>query len=131
MAGGVNKVILLGNLGKNPDIKKLDGGITIAIFPLATTEYFKDKNSGEKKSQTEWHNIVCWRGVAESAEKSELKKGDRIFLEGKIKNRKWTDKEGKERSNTEIVCESFTIINRKKIGEAEESLESKVGLAEE
>lgn len=112
--GGVNKVILLGNLGKDPDIRHLEGGVTVASFSLATTESFRDKNSGEKREQTEWHNIVMWRGLAESVEKSELKKGDRIFLEGKIRTRHWDDKEGNKRTSIEIVAESFTIINRKR-----------------
>lgn len=114
MASGINKVILLGNLGKDPDIRHLEGGIMVASFPLATTEHFKDKNSGEKREQTEWHNIVMWRALAESAEKAELKKGDRVYLEGKIKTRKWNDKEGNQRITVEVVSDTFTIINRKR-----------------
>lgn len=113
---GVNKCILLGNVGRTPEFKRLENGVTVANFTLATTEYFKDKNSGDKKEQTEWHNIIMWRGVAENAEKSELKKGDRIYLEGRIKSRKWTDKEGNQRHGVEIVCDTFTIITRKKLG---------------
>jgi single-strand DNA-binding protein len=113
--GGVNKVILLGNAGKDPDIRHLEGGVTVASFPLATTESFRDKNSGEKKEQTEWHNIVMWRGLAESVEKSELKKGDRVYLEGKIRTRKW-EKDGQQRFSVEIVADTFTIINRKRDG---------------
>lgn len=112
---GINKVILLGNVGRTPEIKQLENGVAVANFPLATTEHFKDK-SGEKKEQTEWHNIIAWRHVAESVEKSELKKGDRVYIEGKIKSRKWTDKDGNRRSGTEIVCDTFTIITRKKVG---------------
>ncbi len=113
--GGVNKVILLGNAGKDPDIRHLEGGITVASFPLATTESFRDKNSGEKREQTEWHNIVMWRALAESVEKSELKKGDRVYLEGKIRTRKW-EKDGQQRFTVEIVADTFTIINRKRDG---------------
>ena len=112
--GGVNKVILLGNAGKDPDVRHLEGGVTVASFPLATTESFRDKNSGEKREQTEWHNIVMWRNLAESVEKSELKKGDRVYLEGKIRTRKWNDKEGNQRFSVEIVADTFTIINRKR-----------------
>lgn len=112
--GGVNKVILLGNAGKDPDIRHLEGGVTVASFPLATTESFRDKNSGEKKEQTEWHNIVMWRGLAESVEKSELKKGDKVYLEGKIRTRKWNDKDGNQRFTVEIVADTFTIITRKR-----------------
>ena len=118
--GGVNKVILLGNAGKDPDIRHLEGGVTVASFPLATTESFRDKNSGEKREQTEWHNIVMWRSLAESVEKSELKKGDRVYLEGKIRTRKWNDKEGNQRFTVEIVADTFTIINRKRDKLAEE-----------
>jgi len=112
--GGVNKVILLGNAGKDPDIRHLEGGVTVASFPLATTESFRDKNSREKREQTEWHNIVMWRALAESVEKSELKKGDRVYLEGKIRTRKWNDKDGNQRFTVEIVADTFTIINRKR-----------------
>ncbi len=112
--GGVNKVILLGHLGKDPDIRHLEGGVTVASFSIATSENFRDKNSGEKKEQTEWHNIVMWRNLAESVEKSELKKGDRVYLEGKIRTRQWQDKEGTKRSSVEIVADTFTIITRKK-----------------
>lgn len=119
--GGVNKVILLGNAGKDPDVRHLDGGVTVASFPLATTESFRDKNSGEKREQTEWHNIVMWRALAESVEKSELKKGDRVYLEGKIRTRKWNDKEGNQRFTVEIVADTFTIINRKRDKNGEEN----------
>lgn len=118
--GGVNKVILLGNAGKDPDIRHLEGGVTVASFPLATTESFRDKNSGEKKEQTEWHNIVMWRGLAESVEKSELKKGDKVYLEGKIRTRKWNDKDGNQRFTVEIVADTFTIITRKRDNKNEE-----------
>ncbi|HEY4800846.1 MAG TPA: single-stranded DNA-binding protein, partial [Bacteroidia bacterium] len=121
--GGVNKVILLGNAGKDPDVRHLEGGVTVASFPLATTESFRDKNSGEKKEQTEWHNIVMWRALAESVEKSELKKGDRVYLEGKIRTRQWQDKEGAKRFTVEIVADTFTIINRKR-DRAEEGVAS-------
>ena len=120
--GGVNKVILLGNAGKDPDIRHLEGGVTVASFPLATTESFRDKNSGEKREQTEWHNIVMWRALAESVEKSELKKGDRVYLEGKIRTRKWNDKEGNQRFAVEIVADTFTIINRKRDKNGEENV---------
>lgn len=119
--GGVNKVILLGNAGKDPDVRHLEGGVTVASFPLATTESFRDKNSGEKREQTEWHNVVMWRNLAESVEKSELKKGDRVYLEGKIRTRKWQDKDGNQRFSVEIVADTFTIINRKRDKGAEEN----------
>ena len=120
--GGINKVILLGHLGKDPDIRHLEGGVTVASFSIATSENFRDKNSGEKREQTEWHNIVMWRNLAESVEKSELKKGDRVYLEGKIRTRQWQDKEGNKRSSVEIVADTFTIITRKKDRIAEEGV---------
>lgn len=128
--GGVNKVILLGNAGKDPDIRHLEGGVTVASFPLATTESFRDKNSGEKREQTEWHNIVMWRSLAENVERSELKKGDRVYLEGKIRTRQWLDKDGNKRQTVEIVADTFTIINRKLYRISEEALAAEAAVAE-
>ena len=128
--GGVNKVILLGHLGKDPDIRHLEGGVTVASFSIATSENFRDKNSGEKREQTEWHNIVMWRNLAESVEKSELKKGDRVYLEGKIRTRQWQDKEGNKRTSVEIVADTFTIITRKKDRIAEEGVAAEAPAAE-
>lgn len=109
--GGVNKVILVGNLGKDPEIKYLEGNIARANFSMATSEFHKDKN-GNKIEQTEWHNIVVWRSMAESAEKL-LKKGTQIYLEGKLQTRQWIDKDGNKRNITEIVGESFLILQKK------------------
>ena len=108
---GVNKVILIGNLGKDPEIKYLEGNIARVNFSLATTDSYKDK-SGNRVEQTEWHNIVIWRALAESAEKL-LKKGMQLYLEGKIQTRQWNDKEGTKRSITEIICDNFVILQRK------------------
>jgi len=105
---GVNRVILIGNLGKDPEIKSLEGGVKVANFSLATTETYKGKN-GEKVEQTEWHNIVLWRGLAEVAE-SYLKKGNSIFIEGKLKTRDWTDKDGNKRYTTEIVADNMVML---------------------
>jgi len=116
---GINRVILLGNVGKNPEIKYLEGGTPVASFSVATSENYKDKATQERREVTEWHNIVMWRGLAESVGKSELKKGDRVYIEGKIKTRKWQDADGKERMNVEIIASDFTIINRKKVEGAE------------
>jgi single-strand DNA-binding protein len=113
MAGGVNKVILVGNLGKDPEMRRLDGGIARVSFSLATSEYYKDKE-GKRIEQTEWHNIVLWRNVAETAEKI-LKKGYTIYLEGKLQTRKWQDKEGQARNTTEIIGENFQLIKRNDI----------------
>jgi single-strand DNA-binding protein len=107
---GVNKVILVGNLGKDPEMRRLDGGVARVSFSLATTEYYKDKD-GNRIEQTEWHNIVMWRTIAESAERI-LKKGYTIYLEGKIQTRKWQDKEGQQRTTTDIVAETFQLIRK-------------------
>jgi single-strand DNA-binding protein len=108
---GVNKVILVGNLGKDPEIKYLEGNIARVHFSLATSEAYKDK-AGNRVEQTEWHNIVIWRALAESAEKI-LKKGMQIYLEGKILTRQWNDRDGIKRSITEINCDNFVILQRK------------------
>ncbi len=105
---GVNKVILIGNLGKDPDVKHLESGATVTNFPLATTESYKNKN-GEKVEQTEWHNIVLWRGLAEVAEKY-LKKGNQIYLEGRIRTRSYEDKEGNKKYITEIMGNNMTML---------------------
>lgn len=108
---GVNKVILIGNLGKDPEVRHLEGGASVANFTLATTEVYKDKN-GNKNEQTEWHNIVVWRGLADVAEKY-LKKGTTIYIEGKLRTRSWDDKEGHKRYTTEVVGDTFTILSKK------------------
>ena len=108
---GVNKVILVGNLGKDPEVRYLDSGVAVANFSLATTENYKNKQ-GEKVSQTEWHNIVLWRGLAEVAEKW-LKKGSSVYIEGKIRTNKWEDKEGNTRYNTEILADNMTMLGNR------------------
>tara|TARA_B100000161_G_scaffold24326_1_gene14366 strand:+ start:531 stop:950 length:420 start_codon:yes stop_codon:yes gene_type:complete len=108
---GVNKVILVGNLGKDPEVRYLDSGVAVANFSLATTENYKNKQ-GEKVSQTEWHNIVLWRGLAEVAEKW-LKKGSSVYIEGKIRTNKWEDKEGNIRYNTEILADNMTMLGNR------------------
>ncbi len=98
---GVNKVILLGNLGKDPEINTLESGVKVARFPLATNEYFKGRD-GEMVEKTEWHQVVLWRNKAELAEKY-LTKGSQVYIEGRIQTREWEDKEGNKRYSTEIV----------------------------
>lgn len=105
---GVNKVILIGNLGKDPEVKYLESGVAVANITLATTENYKNKE-GEKVSQTVWHDIVLWRGLAEIAEKY-LKKGSSVYIEGKIRNRKWEDKEGITRYKNEILADNMTML---------------------
>ncbi len=108
---GVNKVILVGNLGKDPEVRYLEGGIAVAKFPLATSESYKGKD-GQKVEQTEWHNVVLWRGLAEVAEKY-LHKGSTVYVEGKIRTRSWDDKEGNKRYATEIVGDNMTMLSKK------------------
>ncbi len=108
---GVNKVILIGNLGKDPELKYLEGNIARLNFSMATSEFHKDKQ-GNKIEQTEWHNIVLWRSMAESGEKM-LKKGTQIYLEGKLQTRQWIDKDNNKRNITEIVGESFLVLQKK------------------
>jgi single-strand DNA-binding protein len=112
---GVNKVILIGNLGKDPEVRHLDNGASVANFSIATTETYKDRNSGERVEQTEWHNIVLWRGLAEVAEKY-LKKGDSVFIEGKLRTRSW-EKDGVTRYTTEVVGDQMTMLGGKKGGD--------------
>lgn len=108
---GINKVILVGNLGKDPEIRTLESGVKVAQFSIATTESYKD-NSGNWQDQTEWHNIVMWRYLAERAEK-QLNKGSQIYLEGKIKTRQWTDKENNTRYTTEIVADKYMMLGKR------------------
>jgi len=109
---GINKVILVGNLGKDPEVRYLEGGTAVANFSIATSETYKDKTSGEKRTVTEWHNVVLWRGLAEIAEKY-LKKGNQVYIEGKLRTRKWQDKEGKDRYTTEIIGDNLQMLGKK------------------
>ncbi len=109
---GINKVILVGNLGKDPEVRTLESGVSVATFSLATSENYKDKNSGERKTLTDWHNIVVWRGLAEVAEKY-LRKGSQIYLEGKLKTRSWQDKDENTRYTTEVVADNFIMLGKR------------------
>ncbi len=108
---GVNKVILVGNLGKDPEVRTLDSGVSVANFTMATSETYRDKTTGEKKVITEWHNIVLWRGLAEIAQKY-LHKGDQVYIEGKLRTRSW-EKEGVTRYITEIVADNMTMLSKR------------------
>jgi single-strand DNA-binding protein len=105
---GINKVILVGNLGKDPEVRHLEGGNSVANFTLATNEYYKDKQ-GTRVERTEWHNIAAWRGLAEMAEKY-LKKGQQVYVEGKIRTRQYQDKENQTRYITEIIADEITML---------------------
>ncbi|MFN5214334.1 MAG: single-stranded DNA-binding protein [Bacteroidota bacterium] len=111
---GINKVILVGNLGKDPEFQKLEGDISIAKFPLATTERYKDRN-GETKDQTEWHNIIAWRQLADISTKY-LHKGSAVYIEGKIRTTNWTDKDNNKKYRTEIVAETINILDKRTDG---------------
>ena len=108
---GLNKVMLIGHLGKDPEMQYLEGNIALAKFSLATSESFKDK-AGNWTDKTEWHNIIMWRGLAETAEKY-LKKGSFVYIEGKIQNRSWDDKDGNKRYITEIRAERMNMLDKK------------------
>ena len=105
---GVNKVILVGRLGKDPEVRHLENGATVANFSLATSETYKDRQTGERREQTEWHNVVLWRGLAEVVEKY-VKKGDMIYVEGKLRTRSW-EKDGVTRYTTEVVGDNMTML---------------------
>jgi len=107
----VNKVILIGNLGRDPEVRHLEGGVAVATFSLATNENYRDKN-GEWQTTTEWHDIVLWRGLAERAEK-QLKRGMQIYIEGKLTHRKYQDKDGNDRYRTEVVADVLRILERR------------------
>lgn len=111
MAGTVNKVILIGNLGKDPEVRHLENGAIVANFPIATSESYTDKNTGQKVENTDWHNIVVWRGLAGVVEKY-VKKGQKVYIEGKLKTRSWQDKDGSTRYTTEIIADELTILSR-------------------
>lgn len=108
---GVNKAILIGNLGKDPDVQYLDGNIGVAKFSLATTDTYKDK-TGKLVSQTEWHTIVLWRGLAELALKY-LHKGSLVYIEGRLKTRSWEDKDGNKKFATEIIGENLIMLDKR------------------
>ena len=106
---GINKVILVGHLGRDPEVKTIDNGAKVARFSLATTEFYRDKN-GERKEITEWHNVTCWRNLAEIAEKY-LTKGKQIYVEGKIRSRSWED--GGVKKYATDIADSFTMLGSK------------------
>jgi single-strand DNA-binding protein len=108
---GLNKVTLIGNLGKDPEIQTLEGNIKVAKFSLATTENYKDSN-GQNQSTTDWHNIVLWRGLADLAN-NYLKKGSLVYVEGKLKTRSYDDKDGHKKYVTEIMAEQLILLDKK------------------
>jgi len=109
---GVNKVILVGNLGRDPEIKYTQSNVPVANFSVATSESWKDKNTGEWQEKTEWHRIVAWRHLAERAEKY-LRKGKQVYIEGRIETRKWTGQDGNDRYTTEVVANQLMLLGRR------------------
>ena len=107
----INKVTLIGNLGKDPEMRHLENGSAVVKFSVATNESYKDK-SGEWQQITQWHDIVAWRGLAERAER-DLKKGGLVYIEGKLTHRKWQDKEGNDRYSTEVVANNLRSLERR------------------
>ncbi len=107
MAGSVNKVILVGNLGADPEIRRLNSGDPVVNFRIATSETWRDKNSGERKEKTEWHNIVVFNDQLAKVAEQYLKKGMKVYVEGQLQTRKWTDQQGQDRYTTEVVLQKF------------------------
>ncbi|MBI2683225.1 MAG: single-stranded DNA-binding protein [Acidobacteriales bacterium] len=121
MSRSVNKVILLGTLGRDPELKYTPQGTPVAKFSMATNERYKDKQSGEWKERTDWHNIVCWQRTAEVAAEY-LKKGRQVYIEGRISTRSWDDKEtGQKKYMTEIIANDLIMIGGKRDGDGESS----------
>ena len=112
MARGVNKVILVGNLGKDPETRYMPGGSAVTNLSVATTEAWKDKQSGDQQERTEWHKVAMFGRLAEIAAEY-LRKGSQIYIEGKLRTRKWQDKEGKDRYTTEIVADEMQMLGSK------------------
>ncbi len=109
-------MILIGNLGADPEVRQVSSDAKVANFRIATSETYKDRQTGERREQTEWHNIVAWRGLAEITERY-LRKGSKVYVEGKLRTRQWQDKEGNTRYTTEVHAEEMTMLDRANSGE--------------
>lgn len=107
----INKVTLIGNMGRDPEVRRLESGVPVARLAVATNESYKDKN-GEWQTITEWHTVICWRGLAERVE-SQLKKGMLVYIEGKLTTRKWQDKDGNDRYSTEVTANFLRSLERR------------------
>lgn len=116
MARSLNKVMLIGNLGKDPEVRHLENGTAVANFSIATSESYRDRNSGEVITNTDWHNVVLWRGLADVAEKY-LKKGDKVYLEGKLRSRSYQDQQGVTKYITEVVVDDMVMLGNRNSGE--------------
>ncbi|MGB0175917.1 MAG: single-stranded DNA-binding protein [Owenweeksia sp.] len=129
MSGSLNKVMLIGNLGKDPEIKTFEGGNSLARFPIATSESYTNRQTNERVTQTEWHTIVLRRGLAEVAEKY-LHKGDKVFIEGKIKTRSWENDRGERQYATEVHADNMTMLGGRRDDDGSSSGNSMRGPAE-
>ncbi|HUZ62990.1 MAG TPA: single-stranded DNA-binding protein [Acetobacteraceae bacterium] len=131
MAGSVNKVILIGNLGRDPEVRSTQAGSKIVSFTLATSETWHDKASGERKERTEWHRVVVFNELIAGVAERFLKKGAKVYVEGQLQTRKWTDQDGKEHYTTEIVLPRFkgemTMLSRANNGERSEAEDTTSG----
>lgn len=125
MSGSVNKVILVGNLGKDPEIRRTQNGDAIVSFSLATAESWRDKTTGERKEKTEWHNVVIFNDNIGKVAEAYCKKGSKVFVEGQLQTRKWQDKDGNDRYSTEVVLQRFrgelTLLDGQKDGDKREA----------
>ncbi|MDR2286663.1 MAG: single-stranded DNA-binding protein [Prevotellaceae bacterium] len=119
-----NKVILIGNAGKDPEIRHLDSGVAVITLPVVTSERIKDR-SGEWREMSEWHNVVFWRALAESVEKY-VRKGSQILVEGKLRNRSWEDRDGQKRYTTEVVAETLKVLSRRDYNNSQQSVQHDV-----
>ena len=108
----VNKVILIGNVGVDPEVRAMEGGVKVARVRLATTERYRDRQSGENKEHTEWHTITLWRGLAEVVD-NYVRKGSQIYVEGRLRTREWTDQQGNKRYSTEILADAMNLLGRR------------------
>jgi len=109
MARGINKVILIGNLGQDPETRTMPSGMTVANLRIATSENWKDKQTGEQKERTEWHTVACFGRLGEIAGEY-LRKGSQVYIEGSLRTRKWQDKEGKDRYSTEVIADEMQML---------------------
>ncbi|HKI14402.1 MAG TPA: single-stranded DNA-binding protein [Roseiarcus sp.] len=125
MAGSVNKVILVGNLGKDPDVRRLNSGDQVVSFSVATSETWRDKTSGERKEKTEWHNVVIFNENLGKVAEQYCKKGTKVYLEGQLQTRKWQDQSGNDRYTTEVVLQRFRgelqLLDSRASGEGRQS----------
>jgi single-strand DNA-binding protein len=125
MAGSVNKVILIGNLGKDPQVRSLNSGEKVVNFSLATSETWRDKATGERKEKTEWHNVVVFNENIGKVVEQYCKKGTKVYVEGQLQTRKWTDQSGVEKYTTEVVLQRFrgelTLLDSRNAGEGRDS----------